>query len=740
MGEEEKARAGAQGGRGKGVRRTTAPGGARVDGGQSIQSGDGDGISGGEIPGEGCEMQPVRWSGEQRECGEVRKLWELVLRKWHAKTGERLAAGDEWITAWGARWCEWKDEQEQAEHQQTEEAWRVAHAATVIAIREEYQRKKPRKATQMFVRVQALVEEMVRQRRRWATEKVFGKAWEATGMVARGRGDVRITMWDERRRERGAAGSGSGQVLDAMPAVGGDDVAEIYTDGTGGKKQSGVAGWGWTRVAGGKEVETACGPVITSKEGTGHIGAEKHSNNTGELSAIYWAIRGAEAAGVREVVIRYDSQYAAGMARGLWQPKSNKDLIRAVRNVVRSTGVTIWWKHVKGHSGHKWNDRADELAEEGARQTNQREKSQGGEDERQGKQNRKQREEWKGGQEEREVAPEVERTRGIRRLTYNANEVERVLRACTRHGVLNTTACRKQSIRGEEIERRRQRCLHEVARAGEEPEWRKEEARARVDRAARELVQGATRRAEERARKRVKCTEVLHVPINAVALQKLVAEEGERDAGPGQESLGEGVGRGRGATVRSVAEMVQALRQAVEQTEDGEPECDGEGHWRLKVAYKHCKRGRDMIEAGHITGAREYAIGIDPFKWNRRVRGAALKGVATGLDDNAAYIRIRMALVAEGKEICERFLRNRECVLGGYGEKLLGEEAADVRRKRMKRVTCGYDMDSGPDAWAKVYGNPHSRTIVGMTVQLCDGKCKHKEGARADGNGREMVG
>lgn len=71
--------------------------------------------------------------------------------------------------------------------------------------------------------------------------------------------------------------------------------------------------------------------------------------------------------------------------------------------------------------------------------------------------------------------------------------------------------------------------------------------------------------------------------------------------------------------------------------------------------------------------------------------------------------------------------------MGAYGEKLFKEEEVKERRKRMKEITCGYDMDSGPDAWAKVHGNPHGRTIVGMKVQLCDGRCKHKTGECAEG-------
>ena len=70
-----------------------------------------------------------------------------------------------------------------------------------------------------------------------------------------------------------------------------------------------------------REVASGAGAVRVSNSSVEFIGADKHTNNTGELSAIYWGIKAAERDGVREVVIRYDYKYAAGMARGLWKPK-----------------------------------------------------------------------------------------------------------------------------------------------------------------------------------------------------------------------------------------------------------------------------------------------------------------------------------------------------------------------------------------------------------------------------------
>ena len=158
-----------------------------------------------------------------------------------------------------------------------------------------------------------------------------------------------------------------------------------------------------------------------------------------------------------------------------------------------------------------------------------------------------------------------------------------------------------------------------------------------------------------------------------------------------------------------------------------------DGRPMLRIEYRMCEKGRDLFEAGHVTGAREYAIGVDPFKWRKEVRHMIMRGHAVEYDDSAAFVRIRMKLVEAGREICEKFIDNRECVMGGYGERLFAEESGATRRDRMKGIVSGYDMGSGLDAWAKVHGNPHKRTLKGMRVTLCSGECKHRKGAKAGG-------
>ena len=108
----------------------------------------------------------------------------------------------------------------------------------------------------------------------------------------------------------------------------------MYTDGSG---QDGSAGWGWVAVAAGREVQARRGPVVVGADGEGWRGAERATNNTGELTAVLEAIEWAIGKGLREVVIRYDSEYAAHMTRGDWKAKVSKRL----RTGVSSSDLTV---------------------------------------------------------------------------------------------------------------------------------------------------------------------------------------------------------------------------------------------------------------------------------------------------------------------------------------------------------------------------------------------------------------
>ena len=101
-----------------------------------------------------------------------------------------------------------------------------------------------------------------------------------------------------------------------------------------------------------------------------YCGCASGCNNTGELTgmpnALLWAER---QNGEEPFTILYDSMYAHNITRGIWRPKTNKDIASLCneafkRENERRKGGVIFI-HVKGHSDNKGNDKADERVQWG---------------------------------------------------------------------------------------------------------------------------------------------------------------------------------------------------------------------------------------------------------------------------------------------------------------------------------------------------------------------------------------
>ena len=80
----------------------------------------------------------------------------------------------------------------------------------------------------------------------------------------------------------------------------------------------------------------------------------------------------------------------------------------------------------------------------------------------------------------------------------------------------------------------------------------------------------------------------------------------------------------------------------------------------MRIAYKYSDKGRDLYEAGHIVGSREYAVGADPFRWPEELRTRVMAGRGAEGDDASAFPRARRAMVPEDGSICDDMLEWKE--------------------------------------------------------------------------------
>ena len=452
-------------------------------------------------------------------------------------------------------------------------------------------------------------------------------------------------------------------------------------------------------MSAGREGRARRGPVVVGEGGAGWRGAERATNNTGELTAVLEAIEWAIGRGLREVVIRYDSEYAAHMTRGDWQARVNKLLIEQSRRALEragKAGCEVGWKHVKGHSGDRWNDRADVLADAGVRAPpGGEEVTPEGEVEGRGREvdARGLRPDFKagGGEAAARVEPRGCSGCGVRWVTYWQSATRRVERATTGFGVLNMPVP-AQPVAAPKIRAQANRLaakIRQEAGAGRGGRGRAEGAVRRLHAAATLLRSAEAQREEMYRHRRPRAVTAVDCDINVEGLEEYVGKLTE--------------GQVRQAAVRQVqAVLAKAKRH-------------GPGRARLRVEYKYSQVGRALVEAGHVTGSRVYAIGVDPFKgWDKGLRGAAMHDMGWECDDEAAYVAARVAMVPGGREVTERFVEHREEILAGVGDALFrahGDYAA--RRQWTKRIFAGYDNDATLEGWAHSSQGRHEGRTVG---------------------------
>ena len=110
--------------------------------------------------------------------------------------------------------------------------------------------------------------------------------------------------------------------------------------------------------------------VVTDPSAPMYIGAQKESVGCAELSAQIWLFAfmshfGSTVARGKQLVVRYDSEYAAKMSQAFWAPSTNlviTQLAAGTRQVLDQL-MSVSFEHVKSHSGDAWNEYADHICD-----------------------------------------------------------------------------------------------------------------------------------------------------------------------------------------------------------------------------------------------------------------------------------------------------------------------------------------------------------------------------------------
>ena len=482
----------------------------------------------------------------------------------------------------------------------------------------------------------------------------------------------------------------------------------MYTDGAydqAGKGGAQKGGFGFVIVRGGdgmadekaREITRGWGQVQTSPASPAFLGADEHTNNTAELTALAEALRWLLAEDVethRAVLLRPDSEYVMRIATGTAIPSANRALAATTHRLytdLRSARQgKVAWAHVKGHSDHQWNELADSLAVEGARSGEHG----GGTPGKEWRSVRADGDLW--GQWESPHATwgcegrltlTIDRQPGhapcivarTHRTTgpswpvppgntpdsvacipaQHASEITRVLRARHEFGTLNLIPNLSTSARA--IREARDDTLAHLAAAassGESDAKRQAEAEHKVREAAYTL-------SDDTRRKRL-ATQAIQAARPTTYERTGPADlAGLRLLNTSPQSTTTRINKLTGVreTIGDLARHLLTRAQAATNTTP-----DQDTAW-LPKQWHHSALGDHLLAAGYIMGSRNYAHTLDPFaNYGKQVRWAAHARFGEDFDDRAAYPTASNAMIETGRELCETYVRNKDAIHQHVGD------------------------------------------------------------------------
>lgn len=123
----------------------------------------------------------------------------------------------------------------------------------------------------------------------------------------------------------------------------------IYTDGScDNLRHPNYGGWAYVIIEDGVAIEedAGCGTHTT--------------NNRMELNAILFSLLNLPF--FTSVTIYTDSQYCIGVLTKKYRAQANLDLIEQFFEIVEEKSLDVSFEWVKGHSGNKWNEKVDKMA------------------------------------------------------------------------------------------------------------------------------------------------------------------------------------------------------------------------------------------------------------------------------------------------------------------------------------------------------------------------------------------